>query len=233
MIHTSINALIGLQLRLSGFIPNAKLLSTSIIIGMVLPDVDLILDFFISLFLNSNFLNEPYVSNAIFHSLFMIPFLSLLILIYLEYKNKSNINIIIGISIGMALHVMIDIMTLNSVGIFYPLFDLNSNFNLKNYLNIQIPLTTSKILYAFDFFFFRLYTSRIIELIIKNKIDKFEIIKKLTLWMKIQLYIFLLFLLLIYFDVDEAIFSNLFGSLYTVSFVIMIYMTYKTRKIIN
>ena len=163
----------------------------------------------------------------------MIPFLSLLILIYLEYKNKSNINIIIGISIGMALHVMIDIMTLNSVGIFYPLFDLNSNFNLKNYLNIQIPLTTSKVLYAFDFFFFRLYTSRIIELIIKNKIDKFELIKKLTIWMKIQLYIFLLFLLLIYFGVDEAIFSNLFGLLYTISFVIMVYMTYKTRKIIN
>jgi hypothetical protein len=68
MIHTSINALIGLQLRLLGFIPNTKLLSTSIIIGMVLPDVDLILDFFISLFLNYNFLNEPYVSNAIFHS---------------------------------------------------------------------------------------------------------------------------------------------------------------------
>ena len=70
-------------------------------------------------------------------------------------------------------------------------------------------------------------------MIIKNKFDKFEIIKKLTIWMKIQLYIFLLFLLLIYFGVDEAIFSNLFGLLYTVSFVIMIYMTYKTRKIIN
>ena len=87
------------------------------------------------------------------------------------------------------MHIIIDIISLNSVGIFYPLFDLNSNFNLKNYLNIQAPLITTKALYAFDFFFFRLYTSKIIELIIKNQFDKFKIIKKLTIWMKVQLYI--------------------------------------------
>ena len=50
MIHTSINALIGLQL--TQFIKNKKLLSTSIIIGIILPDIDLILDFILSLFYN-------------------------------------------------------------------------------------------------------------------------------------------------------------------------------------
>ena len=84
MIHTSINALIGLQL--TQFIKNKKLLSTSIIIGIILPDIDLILDFILSLFYNYNFLFQPLISNSIFHSLLMIPFLSLLILIYLEYK---------------------------------------------------------------------------------------------------------------------------------------------------
>ena len=231
MIHTSINALIGLHL--SRFIPNRKLLSMSIIIGMILPDLDLILDFILSLFLNFNFLNEPYISNAIFHSLFMIPFLSLLILIYLEYKNKNNANIVIGLSIGMIIHIIFDIITLNSIGIFYPLFDLGSNLNLNDYLNFQIPEIITKILYAFDFFFFRLYTWMIINLIISHKDDNSKIIKKLTIWMKIQLYIFLLFLLLIYFDVNESAFSNFFGLLYTPSFVIALYITYKTRKIIN
>jgi membrane-bound metal-dependent hydrolase YbcI (DUF457 family) len=231
MIHTSINALIGLHL--SRFIPNRKLLSISIIIGMILPDVDLILDFILSLFLNFNFLNKPYISNAIFHSLFMIPFLSLLILIYLEYKNKNNANIVIGLSIGMIIHIIFDIITLNSIGIFYPLFDLGSNLNLNNYLNFQIPEIITKILYAFDFFFFRLYTWMIIDLIISHKDNNSKIIKKLTIWMKIQLYIFLLFLLLIYFDVNERVFSNFFGLLYTPSFVIALYITYKTRKIIN
>ena len=231
MIHTSINALIGLHL--SRFIPNRKLLSMSIIIGMILPDLDLILDFILSLFLNFNFLNEPYISNAIFHSLFMIPFLSLLILIYLEYKNKNNANIVIGLSIGMIIHIILDIITLNSIGIFYPLFDIGSNLNLNDYLNFQIPEIITKILYAFDFFFFRLYTWMIINLIISHKDDNSKIIKKLTIWMKIQLYIFLLFLLLIYFDVNESAFSNFFGLLYTPSFVIALYITYKTRKIIN
>tara|TARA_Y100001970_G_scaffold139328_1_gene171423 strand:+ start:21 stop:716 length:696 start_codon:yes stop_codon:yes gene_type:complete len=231
MIHTGINALIGLQL--SRFVKKRKLLSTSIIIGLILPDLDLILDFILSLFLNFNFLNTPYISHSIFHSILMIPFLSLLILIYLEYKNKSNINIVIGLSIGIIMHIIIDIISLNSVGIFYPLFDLSSNFNLKKYLNIQTPLITTKVLYAFDFLFFRLYISMIIDLIIKNQFDKFKIIKKLTICMKMQLYIFLLFLLLIYFGVDGSIFSNLFGLLYTVSFMMILYITYKTRKIIN
>jgi len=231
MIHTSINALIGLQL--SRFIPNRKLLSTSIIIGMILPDLDLILDFVLSLILKFNFLDEPHISNSIFHSLFMIPFLSLLILIYLEYKNKNNSNIVIGLSTGMIIHIIFDIITLNSIGIFYPLFDLGSNFDLNNYITIQIPEIITKILYAFDFFFFRLYTWIVIDLIISHENNNFQIIKKLTIWMKIQLYIFLLFLLLIYLGIDESTFSNLFGLLYTPSFVIALYITYKTRKIIN
>ena len=49
MIQTSINAIIGLQLK--KFIPNKQLLLTSLIIGMLIPDLDLILDFILSLFL--------------------------------------------------------------------------------------------------------------------------------------------------------------------------------------
>ena len=143
MIHTGINALIGLQL--SHLFKNRKLLSTSIIIGIILPDLDLILDFILSLFLNFNFLDKPYISHSIFHSLFMIPFLSLLILIYLEYKNKNNSNIVIGISMGMIIHIIFDIITLNPIGIFYPLFNLELNFNLNDYLNIEIPKVIKKL----------------------------------------------------------------------------------------
>ena len=95
------------------------------------------------------------------------------------------------------------------------------------------PNMLSKISYSLEFFFFRLYTWMIIQLIIDNKNDYFRIIKKLTIWMKIQLYIFLLFLLLIYFEVDDSTFSNFFGILYVPSFLMALYMTYKTRKIIN
>ena len=231
MINTGINAIIGLQLK--KFTPNHTLLSTSIIIGMILPDIDLVIDYLLSLFFDFNFLYSPQISNTLFHSLFVIPLFGLLILIYLEYKNKNNISIVIGLSTGMLLHVLFDIITLKSVGIFYPLFNAELNLNLNQYLNLQIPDQFIKILYLFDFFFFRLYTWMIINLIIDNKSDQFQILKKINLWMKIQLYIFLLFLLLIYFGVSNHMFAYLFGLAYTISFIMTLYMTYKTRKIIN
>jgi len=231
MIHTSINALIGL--KLTSFIKDKNLLSTAIIIGLILPDLDFILDFILSLFLNYDFLYNPYISNSIFHSLFMIPFLSLLILIYLEYTNQNNSYIVIGLSLGMLAHVIIDVISFNSIGIFFPLFDLKSSFGLTNYFNIQFSSKIIKIFYTFDFFFYRLYTLSIINLIIINKIDNFRIIKKLTIFMKIQLYIFLLFLLLIYFDVSNNTFSSLFGLFYTLCFLMTFYMTCKSRTIIN
>ena len=97
----------------------------------------------------------------------------------------------------------------------------------------KFPKVITTLLYAFDFFFFRLYTWMIIDLIINHKNDYHNIIKKLTVWMKIQLYIFLLFLLLIYCDVDNGTFSICFGLLYTPSLIMALYMTYKTRKLIN
>ena len=136
MINTGINAIIGLQLK--KFTPNHTLLSTSIIIGMILPDIDLVIDYLLSLFFDFNFLYYPQISNTLFHSLFAIPLFGLLILIYLEYKNKNNISIVIGLSTGMLLHVLFDIITLKSVGIFYPLFNAELNLNLNQYLNLQI-----------------------------------------------------------------------------------------------
>tara|TARA_B000000475_G_scaffold4116_1_gene3649 strand:- start:731 stop:1222 length:492 start_codon:yes stop_codon:yes gene_type:complete len=163
----------------------------------------------------------------------MIPFLSLLILIYLEYKKKNNPNIVIGLSIGMLAHIIIDIISMDSIGIFFPLFDLNSNFSLNSLFNFQISENLKKILFATDFFFFRLYTWMIINLILKKANDDDNIIKKLSIVMKLQLYIFLIFLLLIYFGASISLFSKLFGLLYTPCFFMALLMTYKTRKIIN
>ena len=54
MINTGINAIIGLQLK--KITPNQKLLSTSIIIGIIIPDIDLIIDYLLSVFIGFNFL---------------------------------------------------------------------------------------------------------------------------------------------------------------------------------
>ena len=108
MAQTSINAIIGFSFK--NIVPNKKQLLTSIIIGMMLPDLDFIIEYIIN---QLNFINYE-LHNSLFHNIFTIPFLALLMLIYLEYKNKDKI-IVTGISIGMTIHIILDIITMQSV----------------------------------------------------------------------------------------------------------------------
>ena len=119
MAHTSIYAIIGLKTE--KIIPKNKYFLTSIIIGIILPDIDFILQHICDVL---KILGIPtlIVSNSIFHSIFMLPLISLLILIYAEIKQKKELKVVAtGIAIGMALHIIIDIITFQSVGVFYPL----------------------------------------------------------------------------------------------------------------
>ena len=231
MAHTSIHAIIGLKTE--RIIPKNKYFLTSIIIGIILPDIDLILQYICDI-LNILEISPLIVSNSIFHSVFMVPLISLLILIYSEIKQKKDLKIVgTGIAIGMTLHIIIDIITLQSVGVFYPLIDIESNLNLKQYINIQLPSEYYKWIYPFEFFFFRVYGWMVMQKIIENPFNNYKMIKRINLWNKVQLYIFVLFLLLIYFGIEETIFTNIFGILYTLSFFTIIYITYKIRKSIN
>jgi len=231
MAHTSIHAIIGLKTE--NIIPKNKYLLTSIIIGMILPDFDLILRYIFDI-LNSFQISMPIISNSIFHSIFMIPLITLLILIYSELKQKKDLKIIAsGIAIGMIFHIIFNIITLQSIGIFYPLIELESNFNLNQYLNITFENKYYKWICASEFFFFRLYGWMIIQKIIKNPFNNHKLINKINLWVKLELYIFVLFLLLIYFDARETLFTNIFGVLYALSFFITFYITYRARKSIN
>ena len=223
MAQTSINALIALKLR--NIIPHKKQLLTSIIIGMILPDLDFVIEYIIS---HLTFINYQ-LHNSLFHNIFILPFLALLILIYSEYKKENEIKIrAIGLSMGMACHIILDIITMQSIGLLFPLFDSSQNFNLKEYLNINI-----KILDCFEFLFFRFYGWLLIEQIILNPENNTYLIKKIKLWMKLELYIFLLFILFIYFEVNDIQFINIYGILYIPSFFFALYITYKMRRTLN
>ena len=227
MAQTSINAIIGFKLK--SIIPNKKQLLTSIIIGMMLPDLDFIIEYIINL----TFTNYQ-LHNSIFHSIFMIPFIGLIILIYSEYKSKNKLKIIsIGISIGMVLHIILDIITLQSIGLFSPLFNVKQNFNLKEYFNIELNKNFERILYSFEFLFFRIYGWLLINEIIQKPKNNANLINKINLWMKLELYIFVLLILFIYFGVNDMIFTNIYGMLYIPSFLFALYITYKMRKTLN
>jgi len=128
MIQTSIYALIGILI--SQKLKNRLYFSTSFILGLMIPDLDVVLDFILSLFFNFNFTYESYINNTLFHSLLLIPFISLGILIYQEIKNKKQYNVVIGITLGFLFHIIFDIISFQPVAIFFPL-PLESNLNLN------------------------------------------------------------------------------------------------------
>ena len=232
MAQTGIDAILGIQAKT--IFPKRKYIISSLIIGIILPDLDFIIEYVLSIIMRYNLLHQHYFFNSIFHSIFMIPFLSLLILIYAEMKKKNDLKIIpIGLSIGMACHIIIDILTLQSIGIFYPLFDYSENFNLNKYFNINISIQIKKIFYTFEFLFFHIYAWILIEKIINKPYNNYVLIKKINLWMKGELYVFLLFLLFIYFEMNDKTFMNLFGIFYIPSFIITLYTTYKIRKTLD
>mgnify|MGYP001502336139 FL=1 len=90
MIQTSIYTLIGILF--SKRLAERPYLITSLIIGLIFPDIDIILDFIFSLFLNFNFIHKTYIDNSIFHSLLLIPFICLIILMYQEVNKNKNYN---------------------------------------------------------------------------------------------------------------------------------------------
>ncbi len=226
MAHTSINAIIGIKLK--GFIPNKKQLLTSIIIGMMLPDLDFIIEYLINQF---TFINYE-LHNSLFHNIFIIPFIALLILIYSEYKNTNKI-VATGVAIGITIHIILDIITMQSIGLLFPLFDATQNFDFKQFLNINIDTNIKKIVDCFEFLFFRFYGWLLIEQIILKPKNNTYFIKKIKLWMKLELYIFLLFILFIYFGVKDLHFTNIYGALYIPSFLFALYATYKIRTTLN
>tara|TARA_B100000676_G_scaffold243785_1_gene245694 strand:- start:883 stop:1575 length:693 start_codon:yes stop_codon:yes gene_type:complete len=230
MIQTSIYTLIGILF--SKRLAERPYLITSLIIGLIFPDIDIILDFIFSLFLNFNFIHKTYIDNSIFHSLLLIPFICLIILMYQEVNKNKNYNIVVGFSAGVLMHILFDILTLQSVGIFFPL-PLEKNLNLNVFFNYKIPLIMINILNLLTLMLFRLYTWKIINLILNQSQNYHILIKRLSLWMKIQLYLFLIFIFLIYFDTNGMINSVFFGASYTLSFAMVVYMTFKTKKLIN
>ncbi len=228
MAHTSINAIVAFKLKNIAY--NKKRIIAPIIIGSMLPDLDFIIEYIIKHFS----IMQYQLQNSIFHNIFMIPLLVLLILIYSEYKEKYNLKITaLGLSIGMTFHIIFDIITLQSLGLFFPLFDSSQNFDLKEYLDINIDNNIQKILSCFEFLFFRVYGWLLIEEIILNPKGNSHLIKKIKLWMKLEIYIFLLSILFIYFGMNDKQFTNIYGILYIPSFLFALYITYKIRKTLD
>tara|TARA_B100002052_G_C15886311_1_gene601695 strand:+ start:4833 stop:5501 length:669 start_codon:yes stop_codon:yes gene_type:complete len=219
MAQTTLSAITILKSK--SLIKSHDYFITSLLIGSIIPDLDILLNFFV----NQN------INNVFFHSLFSVPFFTLLILIFGEYKKiyKSK-RIAFGFNLGIIIHIIFDLITLESVGIFYPLFNSYENLDFKNIVNFKLNKTTILIFNSFDFLMFRIYGWMLIEQIILNPKKNTKYIKYIRMWMKFELYIFVLFILLIYFRIGDSSIKNIYTLFMMPSIIITLFFTYKLRK---
>ena len=77
----------------------------------------------------------------------------------------------------MISHIIVNLLTFQSIGIFYPLIGVESNLDLNKYINIEFNNNYYNWVSAFEFFFFRLYGWMILQKVIKNPLNNHNFIK--------------------------------------------------------
>ena len=218
MAQAGIHALIGLQSK--RLIPHKNGLYPSIIIGSLLPDLDIVVVALCSIFYSIEKSTEIF-HRTFSHSFFSLTILYLLFMIGSEAKKNSQLKTIgKGISIGIFLHIIVDIfLCFDGVQFLWPL-PING-FNLWE--SIQIPEVIKNLILSIEFLFFRIYAWFLIRQYLSNPIDNAWFINFLTKWMKIESILFIIFLIFTYFKIHS--FTFLFGLAYIPSLIMAIIST--------
>ena len=218
MAQAGIHALIGLQSN--RLIPYEKGLYPSIIIGSLLPDLDIILVAIFSTF------NSVEKSVEIFHRTFSHSFFSLIIIYFLfmimgEVKKNDQVKTIgKGIAIGILLHLITDtFLWFHGIHFLWPL--PIREFNLWE--SIDIPLIINNLILSTEFLFFRIYAWYLINQYLSYPVGQNWFIKFLTKWMKIESILFIIFLIFTYFEIPS--FTFLFVLAYIPSLIMAIIST--------
>jgi membrane-bound metal-dependent hydrolase YbcI (DUF457 family) len=218
MAQAGIHALIGLQSK--RLIPYEKGLYPSVIIGSLLPDLDIIVVALSSIFYSIEKSTEIF-HRTFSHSFFSLTILYLLFMIWSEVKKSSRLKTIgKGISIGILIHIIVDIfLWFHGVQFLWPL-PINE-FNL--WKSIQIPVVIKNLILSIEFLFFRIYAWFLIKQYLSNPVDNGWFINFLTKWMKIESILFIVFLIFTYFGIPS--FTFLFGLAYIPSLIMAIIST--------
>lgn len=199
-------------------------LSFSIIIGILLPDIDVILALFCSPFINYD-TSIIFFTNKATHSIFVILLIYITGLIVSEItKNNGYIKITKGIIIGITIHIIFDSFFANqNIFILWP---INIKFNiLNNFISSNIYI---QLIQLFDFILFRLYGWFLNRLLISKPTDNILYSKLINKWMSIELYIFFFMGLLLLNQFEY--FSLIWMLFYSPSIIIAIIFTYLLRQ---
>jgi len=192
------------------------------LLGLITPDIDIS---FITIINNLPLLNLSIDYISFSHSLISIGIIYLLFLILYEVKkNIIIIKIAQFITLGMLIHILIDIIIWNNIiDIFWPLPIEKFNFWIYNYFQVNFKY----FIIGFYFMIFRLIASLLIDQLIQNpNSNKNDYLKHLTIWMKFELYFFVIFMISIYFLNNILL---IYSILFIPSYIMTIYSIYELK----
>ncbi len=222
MAQVGLHAALGYQLN--RIIPYEKRLFPSLIIGSMLPDLDIIIVSIATLFYPIS-QAESIFHRTFSHSLFTLIFVYLSFSIVSEIKKTPLLKSIgKGITLGMLSHLLIDTLTwFRQIDILWPL--PMEPFNLWYFFDA--PPLVSQILLIFEFFCFRWYAWFLISQHLKTANRHSWFIKYLNRWKNLESYIFLFFIILLIWN--PPFFKILFGIAYIPSLIMALFSTYMSR----
>ena len=215
MAQSGIHAFTGIIL--SKFLKYEKELIPSLIFGLILPDIDII---FVVMGLIT------FKSTFLMHSVFFTTIIYLVFLSLSEITSNKKFEIIgKGISIGILIHIIMDILFwFKAVYLFWP---FETNYTLIEYNNDFII----NILLALEFILFRAYGWFLVKKYIDNPIRGGWFIKYISKWTKIEFFLFLFFVLLIYLDIPQ--YRTFFTIMYIPSLIMALISTYILSEVLN
>ena len=223
---TQLGLRIYIAFKLKKLFPKKKMFFLSFIGGSLFPDIDIILVAISSLLIpleESIFLFHKTIT----HSIITLSAIYLILLIVYEIKkNKIIINVANGFSWGIIIHIILDsIFRIGKIDVLWPLpIGAINGWDYENYQYLILGL---------DLLFFRLLASELIKVLLNANIKPKNInfIKPLTLWMKYQSYVFIIFLLIAYFKIEYGLI--LFGILYIPAYIMSLLSIYKIKDCIE
>ena len=223
MPQAGLHALVGYKcLRI---VPYEHKIYPAILIGAMLPDLDIIAVAIGSLFYTIS-QSEVLFHRSFSHSFFTTVIIYLVFSFVSELKNNPSLKSIgKGLSIGILSHIILDtFFWFREIHFLWPL--PISPFNLWNFW--ETPIWIKKIILIMEFFCFRWYAWFLIQQHIKKPGDQSWYIKYLNIWKKCETFVFIFFLILSVLDI--SFFLILFGIVYIVSLLMAIWSTYMSRN---
>ena len=221
MAQVGIHGLLVLPIK--KIAPAKKGLLFGILLGSILPDADNFAVAAATLTGKSvEGLHRTYT-----HSLIVaIGIVFLFYILSMIFKNPCLGNLGIGLGIGMAMHIGVDLLVwFNGVDIFWPFPGW-----LNLWENVTPPDFWMKLMNPLEFLFIAIFFAALGAEAKKRRTD-LEFIPKLRIWTFIQSGLFGVFLVLVY--TMGSGFATIHGAFYLISLILLVWVVFRMRKTIE